>query len=205
MRRGNATSSVDRHATLAPKYLQHATRATTTTKQTTRQEVRPTHTVSHYLSYASFAVLTIAKAYNNYEGFDFLVSGPYQEFPLRTSGAYTGGKAAYTDMHRRRVLTLQAPLVRIVLSSTLKDNVLERSRTLALLVIILLLALDGRCFWLGCDENDLMQRGLSGAVKSVDDGSRGPPTVLTASGVNETRLEVEHKDDLQFLYIHITS
>ncbi|KAL1797788.1 hypothetical protein ACET3X_004394 [Alternaria dauci] len=29
--------------------------------------------------------------YNNYEGFDFLVSGPYQEFPLRTSGAYTGG------------------------------------------------------------------------------------------------------------------
>ncbi|KAH7384378.1 Ribonuclease/ribotoxin [Phaeosphaeria sp. MPI-PUGE-AT-0046c] len=29
--------------------------------------------------------------YNNYEGFDFLVPGPYQEFPLRTSGAYTGG------------------------------------------------------------------------------------------------------------------
>lgn len=31
--------------------------------------------------------------YNNYEGFDFLVNGPYQEFPLRTSGAYTGGKS----------------------------------------------------------------------------------------------------------------
>lgn len=30
--------------------------------------------------------------YNNYEGFSFLVSGPYQEFPLRTSGAYTGGE-----------------------------------------------------------------------------------------------------------------
>ncbi|KAH7067367.1 Ribonuclease/ribotoxin [Paraphoma chrysanthemicola] len=29
--------------------------------------------------------------YNNYEGFSFLVSGPYQEFPLRTSGTYTGG------------------------------------------------------------------------------------------------------------------
>ncbi|PSN66319.1 ribonuclease-domain-containing protein [Corynespora cassiicola Philippines] len=29
--------------------------------------------------------------YNNYEGFDFLVSGPYYEFPLRTGGAYTGG------------------------------------------------------------------------------------------------------------------
>ncbi|KAG9191105.1 ribonuclease-domain-containing protein [Alternaria panax] len=34
---------------------------------------------------------TYPHKYNNYEGFDFLVSGPYQEFPLRTSGAYTGG------------------------------------------------------------------------------------------------------------------
>ena len=31
--------------------------------------------------------------YNNYEGFDFLVSGTYYEFPLKTSGTYTGGKA----------------------------------------------------------------------------------------------------------------
>ncbi|KAL5120028.1 hypothetical protein ACEQ8H_002126 [Pleosporales sp. CAS-2024a] len=29
--------------------------------------------------------------YNNYEGFTFLVSGPYQEFPIKTSGVYTGG------------------------------------------------------------------------------------------------------------------
>ena len=35
---------------------------------------------------------TYPHTYNNYEGFDFLVSGPYQEFPLSTSGAYTGGK-----------------------------------------------------------------------------------------------------------------
>ncbi|CAO2655212.1 Nn.00g102760.m01.CDS01 [Neocucurbitaria sp. VM-36] len=28
--------------------------------------------------------------YNNYEGFDFLVTGPYQEFPLKTSGLFTG-------------------------------------------------------------------------------------------------------------------
>ncbi|EUC47345.1 hypothetical protein COCMIDRAFT_90528 [Bipolaris oryzae ATCC 44560] len=34
---------------------------------------------------------TYPHTYNNYEGFSFLVSGPYQEFPLRTSGAYTGG------------------------------------------------------------------------------------------------------------------
>jgi hypothetical protein len=37
---------------------------------------------------------TYPHTYNNYEGFDFLVSGPYQEFPLRTSGAYTGGKSS---------------------------------------------------------------------------------------------------------------
>jgi len=30
--------------------------------------------------------------YNNYEGFDFPVSGPYQEFPIKESGVYTGGK-----------------------------------------------------------------------------------------------------------------
>lgn len=30
--------------------------------------------------------------YNNYEGFDFLVSGTYYEFPLLTSGSYTGGR-----------------------------------------------------------------------------------------------------------------
>jgi hypothetical protein len=30
--------------------------------------------------------------YNNYEGFDFLTSGTYYEFPLKTSGTYTGGE-----------------------------------------------------------------------------------------------------------------
>jgi hypothetical protein len=35
---------------------------------------------------------TYPHRYNNYEGFDFLVSGPYEEFPLRTSGTYTGGE-----------------------------------------------------------------------------------------------------------------
>lgn len=30
--------------------------------------------------------------YNNYEGFDFLVGGTYYEFPLMTSGSYTGGE-----------------------------------------------------------------------------------------------------------------
>lgn len=35
---------------------------------------------------------TYPHKYNNYEGFDFLTSGTYYEFPLKTSGAYTGGK-----------------------------------------------------------------------------------------------------------------
>jgi hypothetical protein len=30
--------------------------------------------------------------YNNYEGFDFRVTGPWQEFPISRSGVYTGGK-----------------------------------------------------------------------------------------------------------------
>ncbi|KAI1454370.1 Ribonuclease/ribotoxin [Annulohypoxylon moriforme] len=29
--------------------------------------------------------------YNNYEGFSFAVSGPYLEFPMLSSGVYTGG------------------------------------------------------------------------------------------------------------------
>lgn len=29
--------------------------------------------------------------YNNYEGFSFTVAGPYLEFPMLSSGVYTGG------------------------------------------------------------------------------------------------------------------
>jgi hypothetical protein len=38
---------------------------------------------------------TYPHTYNNYEGFDFLVSGPYQEFPLMSSGTYDGGKLVF--------------------------------------------------------------------------------------------------------------
>jgi hypothetical protein len=37
---------------------------------------------------------TYPHQYNNYEGFDFPVSGPYYEFPILRSGVYTGGKFA---------------------------------------------------------------------------------------------------------------
>ncbi|KAK7975619.1 poly(ADP-ribose) polymerase and DNA-Ligase zn-finger domain-containing protein, partial [Apiospora arundinis] len=34
---------------------------------------------------------TTPHTYNNYEGFNFRVDGPYQEFPIKTNGLYTGG------------------------------------------------------------------------------------------------------------------
>ncbi|KAF5720941.1 guanyl-specific ribonuclease F1 [Fusarium globosum] len=34
---------------------------------------------------------TYPHTYNNYEGFDFPVDGPYQEFPIKSGGVYTGG------------------------------------------------------------------------------------------------------------------
>ncbi|OAQ99906.1 hypothetical protein LLEC1_03227 [Akanthomyces lecanii] len=34
---------------------------------------------------------TYPHKYNNYEGFDFPVNGPYYEFPIKSGGAYTGG------------------------------------------------------------------------------------------------------------------
>jgi hypothetical protein len=47
---------------------------------------------SYYTKGTQAGSSTYPHTYNNYEGFDFLVSGPYQEFPLKTSGTYTGGK-----------------------------------------------------------------------------------------------------------------
>jgi len=42
--------------------------------------------------------------YNNYEGFDFRVSGPWQEFPITRNGVYTGGK--YLSALRRVMETV---------------------------------------------------------------------------------------------------
>lgn len=46
---------------------------------------------SYYTAGTEAGTSTYPHTYNNYEGFDFLVAGPYQEFPLRTAGVYTGG------------------------------------------------------------------------------------------------------------------
>lgn len=49
------------------------------------------HTVS-VLEFDARRELTNIFQYNNREGFSFVVSGPYQEFPLLRSGVYTGGE-----------------------------------------------------------------------------------------------------------------
>ncbi|KAL6704292.1 hypothetical protein ACN47E_008356 [Coniothyrium glycines] len=46
---------------------------------------------SHYTAGTQAGSSTYPHTYNNYEGFSFLVSGSYQEYPLLTSGVYTGG------------------------------------------------------------------------------------------------------------------
>lgn len=48
------------------------------------------HTVSIFVLQSVRAV-TDSLQYNNYEGFTFPVSGPYQEFPIEEDGVYNGG------------------------------------------------------------------------------------------------------------------
>jgi hypothetical protein len=45
---------------------------------------------NYYESGSTAGSSSYPHTYNNYEGFDFPVSGPYQEFPLN-KGGYTGG------------------------------------------------------------------------------------------------------------------
>lgn len=49
---------------------------------------------------------TYPHVYNDYEGFDFPVSGPYYEFPILTSGVYSGGESGQTR-EVEGVLTIQ--------------------------------------------------------------------------------------------------
>jgi hypothetical protein len=86
----------------------------------------------YYSSNSQAGSSTYPHKYNNYEGFDFPVNGPYQEFPLRTSGAYTGGMSlkAVWDAEMCWTDGVQARLVRIVSSLTRRVNLRARSRTL---------------------------------------------------------------------------
>ncbi|KAH0368601.1 guanyl-specific ribonuclease F1, partial [Aureobasidium melanogenum] len=44
-----------------------------------------------YLNGVTYGNSDYPHTYNDYEGFDFPVDGPYQEFPIKKSGVYTGG------------------------------------------------------------------------------------------------------------------
>ncbi|KAK7424482.1 hypothetical protein QQX98_000447 [Neonectria punicea] len=46
---------------------------------------------SHYQQGTTAGSSTYPHTFNNREGFDFLVGGTYQEFPILRSGVYTGG------------------------------------------------------------------------------------------------------------------
>ncbi|KAF1846989.1 ribonuclease-domain-containing protein [Cucurbitaria berberidis CBS 394.84] len=46
---------------------------------------------NHYKQGTTAGSSTYPHKYNNREGFAFIASGPWQEFPVKTSGVYTGG------------------------------------------------------------------------------------------------------------------
>lgn len=84
--------------------------------------------------------------YNNYEGFDFQASGPWQEFPILKSGVYTGGKfdrlyGMFVKSGSSLLEQLKALLALTALSSTTTATTLVPSRTLALLATTSLAAL----------------------------------------------------------------
>jgi hypothetical protein len=53
---------------------------------------------------------TYPHTYNNYEGFKFLVAGPYQEFPVLASSTYAGGKCLSSlmalDLHTNKKIRI---------------------------------------------------------------------------------------------------
>lgn len=79
---------------------------------------------------------------SNYEGFDFPVPGPYQEFPIEESGVYTGGTSSILNPKRNKAMTntLQDRPVRIELSLTATAPTQGQLRTRELRAMILLAA-----------------------------------------------------------------
>lgn len=74
---------------------------------------------------------TYPHQYNNYEGFNFAVAGPWQEFPILKSGVYTGGEnllIAYSMIHTNSIKGALGPTV---LSSTSLADLPAPSPTLA--------------------------------------------------------------------------
>nr|P16412.2 RecName: Full=Extracellular guanyl-specific ribonuclease Fl2; Short=RNase Fl2 [Fusarium lateritium] len=66
---------------------------TCSSKPYSAQQVRAAANAAcqYYQSNDTAGSTTYPHTYHNYEGFDFAVNGPYQEYPIRTSGVYSGG------------------------------------------------------------------------------------------------------------------
>lgn len=71
---------------------QSATRCGSTSYSAAQVRAAANAACQYYQADDTAGSSTYPHTYNNREGFDFLVNGPYQEFPIRTSGVYTGGK-----------------------------------------------------------------------------------------------------------------
>lgn len=72
---------------------QSATRCGSTSYSAAQVRAAANAACQYYQADDTAGSSTYPHTYNNREGFDFLVNGPYQEFPIRTSGVYTGGKS----------------------------------------------------------------------------------------------------------------
>lgn len=73
---------------------------------------------------------TYPHRYNNYEGFNFDVSGPYNTFPMLTSGVYTGGELSPGGRPNCRASATEDGLY-FVIKRLLADNlsVFRRARS----------------------------------------------------------------------------
>ncbi|KAF4457098.1 guanyl-specific ribonuclease F1 [Fusarium austroafricanum] len=70
---------------------QSATRCGNTNYSAAQVRAAANAACQYYQSGGNAGSSTYPHKYNNREGFDFLVNGPYQEFPIKTSGVYSGG------------------------------------------------------------------------------------------------------------------
>ncbi|KAL0941984.1 Guanyl-specific ribonuclease F1-like protein 1 [Colletotrichum truncatum] len=79
-------------AQAAPAELQkRATTCGSTYYSTAQVNAAASAACNHVRAGSQAGSSTYPHRYNNYEGFNFAVSGPWYEFPIRSSGVYTGG------------------------------------------------------------------------------------------------------------------
>ncbi|KAF5024526.1 hypothetical protein F66182_3466 [Fusarium sp. NRRL 66182] len=81
---------------------QSATRCGSTSYSAAQVRAAANAACTYYRADDTAGSSTYPHTFNNREGFDFLVNGPYQEFPIRTSGVYSGGMHSQDPSTRPR-------------------------------------------------------------------------------------------------------